>query len=106
MTRAPSSARRSPSPNPKPAAANSALTRWRDGKTEEVVVKLPVLGTYSATAPYDCPKSKRILEQGCEALAKRMAEPAYPKSEESTRSPARSTRWPCWPAATRNTCRW
>jgi hypothetical protein len=27
------------------------------------VVKLPVLGSYSATAPYDCPKSRRILER-------------------------------------------
>ena len=32
------------------------LTRWRDGKTEEVTLKLPVLGTYSATAPYDLPE--------------------------------------------------
>jgi len=56
---------------------NLTLTRWRAGKTEEVVVKLPVLGTYSATAPYDCPKSKRILEQGCEALAKEMASSSY-----------------------------
>lgn len=56
---------------------NLKLTRWRAGKTEEVVVKLPVLGTYSATAPFDCPKSKRILEQGCEALAKRMESPSY-----------------------------
>jgi hypothetical protein len=54
-----------------------SLTRWRDGKTETVVVKLPVLGTYSATAPYDCPKSKRILEQGCKALAERVAAPDY-----------------------------
>jgi hypothetical protein len=51
-----------------------ALTRWRDGKAGEVMVKLPVLGTYSATAPYQCPKSKRILEQGCEVVAKQMAE--------------------------------
>jgi len=56
---------------------NLALTRWRAGKTEAVVVKLPVLGSYSATAPYDCPKSKRILEQGCKALAKRVADPSY-----------------------------
>jgi hypothetical protein len=56
---------------------NLSLTRWRGGKTEEVTVKLPVLGTYSATAPYACPKSKRILEQGCEALAKRVASPSY-----------------------------
>jgi hypothetical protein len=49
------------------------LTRWRAGKVETVVVKLPVLGAYSATAPYDCPKSKRILEQGCKALAEKVA---------------------------------
>ncbi|MCF7837518.1 MAG: DUF6288 domain-containing protein, partial [Candidatus Marinimicrobia bacterium] len=54
-----------------------SLTRWRAGSAAEVVVKLPVLGTYSATAPYDCPKSKRILEQGCKDLAKRMADPSY-----------------------------
>jgi hypothetical protein len=54
-----------------------ALTRWRAGKTEEVTLQLPVLGSYSPTAPYDCPKSARILDRGCEALAKRMAEPGY-----------------------------
>jgi hypothetical protein len=53
------------------------LTRWRADITAEVMVKLPVLGTYSATAPYDCPKSKRILETGCRDLAKRMADPSY-----------------------------
>jgi hypothetical protein len=53
------------------------LTRWRAGKSEEVVVKLPVLGSYSATAPYDCPKSRRVLELGLAALAKRVAEPDY-----------------------------
>jgi Family of unknown function (DUF6288) len=47
-----------------------ALTRWRAGKTHEVVVKLPVLGSYSATAPYDCPKSKLILEHGCKDLSR------------------------------------
>jgi hypothetical protein len=54
-----------------------SLIRWRAGKTESVVVALPVLGAYSATAPYDCPKSKRILEQGCKALAARVADPSY-----------------------------
>lgn len=65
------------------------LTRWRAGRTEEVVVMLPVLGSYSATAPFDCPKSKRILEEGCKALAVRMADPGYlrgPTSEPITRS--------------------
>ncbi len=54
-----------------------SLIRWRAGKEETVIVKLPVLGSYSATAPYDCEKSKNILEQGCEALAKNIASPNY-----------------------------
>jgi len=47
------------------------LLRWRDGRTENVLVKIPVMGTYSATAPYDCAKSRRIFEQGCRAIAKK-----------------------------------
>jgi len=54
-----------------------SLLRWRGGQTETVVVELPVLGSYSATAPFDCAKSKRILERGCMALARRMAEASY-----------------------------
>ncbi|MDB4652646.1 DUF6288 domain-containing protein [Akkermansiaceae bacterium] len=45
------------------------LLRWRNGKSSTVTIKLPVLGRYSATAPYDCPKSKKILETGCAQLA-------------------------------------
>jgi Family of unknown function (DUF6288)/HEAT repeats len=56
---------------------NLSLTRSREGESKEIVLKLPVLGSYSATAPYDCPKSKRILELGCRDLAKRMTEPTY-----------------------------
>jgi len=47
------------------------LVRWRAGKTENVRLKLQVLGTYAPTAPYGCAKSKRIFEQGCEAIAQR-----------------------------------
>jgi hypothetical protein len=65
---------------------NLTLTRWRAGKTEEVVVKLRVLGSYSATAPYDCPKSKLILEQGCKALANRMGGPSYGRQDPIPRS--------------------
>jgi hypothetical protein len=54
-----------------------AVTRWRAGQTEEVTLRLPVLGSYSSTAPFDCPKSKRIYERGCAALAKRVAAPSY-----------------------------
>ena len=46
------------------------LTRWRAGKTEEVQLKLRVMGTYSDTAPYNCPKSKRILDEACKVLEK------------------------------------
>lgn len=53
------------------------LTRWRDGASEDVVVKLPVMGTFSPTAPFDCPKSARVLERGLAALAARMAAPDY-----------------------------
>ncbi len=56
------------------------LTRWRAGKSEEVVVKLAVLGSYSATAPFACAKSKRIFEQSIKALAVRVADPSYAKN--------------------------
>lgn len=65
------------------------LSRWREGKTDEVVLKLSVLGSYSGTAPYDCPKSKRILEQGCKAIAVRLADPSSnnsPQQDPITRS--------------------
>lgn len=62
-----------------------SLIRWRDGKTETVILHLPILGTYSATAPFDCPKSRRVFELGCEALALRMGDPSY-KSNPITRS--------------------
>jgi hypothetical protein len=53
------------------------LRRWRAGKVEEVVVTLPVLGSYGATAPYACEKSERLAARGCATLAARMAAAAY-----------------------------
>jgi len=47
------------------------VLRWRQGATENVVIKLPVMGAYSATAPYDCEKSAKILQAGCQAIASR-----------------------------------
>ena len=46
------------------------LTRWRAGKTDDVELKLRVLGTYSESAPFNCPKSKRIFEDACKVLEK------------------------------------
>ena len=59
------------------------LLRWRDGGTATVAITLPSLGTYSATAPYDCPKSRRIVEGGCAALARRMADLDYGRGMHS-----------------------
>jgi len=47
------------------------LIRWRAGKTENVEIRLPVMGSYSSTAPYDCKKSAKILDLGCKAIAQR-----------------------------------
>jgi HEAT repeat protein len=58
-------------------AGKLTLTRWRDGKQEDITITLPVLGSYSATAPYDCAKSKLILGKGCATLAKQIADPSY-----------------------------
>ncbi|MBK1855041.1 HEAT repeat domain-containing protein [Verrucomicrobiaceae bacterium 5K15] len=59
--------------------SNGGLTllRWRDGKQDEVSLILPILGSYSATAPYDCSKSVVIFKKGCEALAARIVNPSY-----------------------------
>lgn len=46
------------------------LTVWRGGKSQDVQLKLKVMGTYSDTSPYDCPKAQKILEQGLALLAK------------------------------------
>jgi hypothetical protein len=53
------------------------LTRWRDGQIEDVTLTLPIAGTFSSTAPYDCDKSKWILRRGLQVLAERAAQPDY-----------------------------
>jgi hypothetical protein len=44
--------------------ATLKLLRWRSGSTTTVTLTLQHLGAYSATAPYHCPKSARILQDG------------------------------------------
>lgn len=53
------------------------LMRNRDGRTEEVVINLPVMGNYSKTAPSDCPKAKLIVENAAEFLAEQMPAEGY-----------------------------
>ncbi|MGB1129261.1 MAG: DUF6288 domain-containing protein, partial [Haloferula sp.] len=44
--------------------ATLKLLRWRSGTTSTVTITLQTMGAYTATAPYNCPKSALILQQG------------------------------------------
>jgi len=44
--------------------ATLKLLRWRSGSTTTVTLTLQTMGAYTATAPYNCPKSALILQQG------------------------------------------
>ena len=68
------------------AGGKLALTRWRAGKSEEIAINLRVLGSYGATAPFECDKSKLLLDQGCKALAERMSQTDYTKMDAIPRS--------------------
>jgi autotransporter-associated beta strand protein len=48
--------------------ATLKLIRWRAGTTATVELTLQTMGAYSATAPYNCPKSSLILQQGLQAV--------------------------------------
>ena len=47
-----------------------ADAKTRKGKQLKVIVQLPVMGAYSNTAPYDCPKTKKIQDAALEAVLK------------------------------------
>jgi len=57
----------------KTAANKLSIVRWRAGVTSTVVLTLPMMGTYSATTPYNCPKTVRIMTQAAESMKKRIA---------------------------------
>ena len=44
--------------------------KTRKGKQLKIVVELPVMGAYSDTAPWDCPKTKKIEQAALEAVLK------------------------------------
>lgn len=41
------------------------LNVWREGKTSKITVTLPVMGRYSPTTPFNCPKTDRIIDNAC-----------------------------------------
>ena len=48
--------------------AELKVLRWRAGTTTTQTITLRFMGAYSATAPYSCPKSAKILEEGIQAI--------------------------------------
>jgi Family of unknown function (DUF6288)/HEAT repeats len=46
------------------------LTVLRNGVTQEITIKLPYMGAYSETSPYECPKTNNILKNGLAIIAK------------------------------------
>ncbi|MEI6603733.1 MAG: DUF6288 domain-containing protein [Verrucomicrobiota bacterium] len=59
-------------------AGTLSLLCWRAGVTTTVSITLPVLGSYTATAPYDCPKSAQILANARNFLvAQLLANPSF-----------------------------
>ena len=75
------------------------LKVWRNGGTNDnVTITLPVMGSYSDTAPYDCPKSALILSNACNYMAPERSTVAIPKAMPSSV-------WPCWPPGGRRTWR-
>lgn len=63
---------------------NLMLKRVRAGGYADVYVRIEALGAYTSTAPYNCPKSTKILNQATAQLVKEMgiAERAYPNQNE------------------------
>jgi hypothetical protein len=49
-----------------------SLRRWRAGVTVDVSITLPVMGAYSDTAPYNCPKTALIRDNAARSLAQRI----------------------------------
>ena len=47
----------------KTGAGTLRVKRWRAGVTTEQNITIPILGNYTATAPFNCPKSALILAQ-------------------------------------------
>ncbi len=48
------------------------LLRWRDGEVDTVTLALAVMGDYAPTAPFDCPKTARIVKRAAEKVAANM----------------------------------
>lgn len=59
------------------AKGELTLIRLRNGVKETVTIKLPVMGSYSDTAPFDCPKTDKIVDNAAAFLAANMPADGY-----------------------------
>ena len=48
------------------------LKIWRAGVTSDVSITLPIMGAYSDTAPYNCPKTALVMNNAAKSLAQRI----------------------------------
>jgi autotransporter-associated beta strand protein len=62
----------------KTGAGTLRVKRWRAGTTTDVNIPVATLGTYSATAPYSCPKSTLILANARDQMVGKLLDPADP----------------------------
>ena len=53
------------------------LMVWRAGQVRDLALKLAVMGTYSDSAPWNCEKSRRILEGAIKVLEKETMTPNW-----------------------------
>ena len=49
-----------------------SFKRWRAGVTTDVSITLPFMGAYSATVPYNCPKSALIMANAANSLKQKI----------------------------------
>ena len=56
--------------------------RWRAGAVTDVSITLPVMGAYSDTVPYNCPKSAKIMANAAKSLAQRMKDKGWREDQD------------------------
>jgi autotransporter-associated beta strand protein len=62
----------------KTGAGTLRVKRWRAGEVQDVNIPMAVMGDYSNTAPFNCPKSARIFENARNRAVKDvLAQPDY-----------------------------
>ena len=62
----------------KTGAGTLRVKRWRAGTTTDVNIAMTVMGNYTATAPYNCPKSTQVLAAArTKLVAELLADPNF-----------------------------